>query len=416
MNKLFFLIFSVLVFFRSAEAKVYLDITSPQRQLAIAVHELSGPNGKELSDIVGEDLSYTGFFVSLDRNAFIEEPAGNFTARNWTVIGAEAVVKGQTTEEEDGRITALIHLYDVFESKTIMSKKYASDKSGLRLLAHTIANDIYKELTGEQGVFTTALAFVTAGDNVQELHLMDWDGERRRSLGISGSVILRPHWSGEGGMLLYSAQRKRQWGIFILDFKKMKERLVYSSGKTDIAGDFMPGSNEFALSSTKDGTPDIYVFNIEQSRLTPLVADKGIEVSPAVSPDGEKIAFVSDRGGSPQLYITDRSGYTKDRITFEGSYNTSPSWSPKGGLLVFSGRYEGKNQIFTVRPDGSELKLLTERGNNEDPTYSPDGRFIAFTSDRDGVKGIYIMRVDGEAQRRLTPAGVKAFGSAWSPK
>jgi TolB protein len=102
------------------------------------------------------------------------------------------------------------------------------------------------------------------------------------------------------------------------------------------------------------------------------------------------------------------------RVSFEGSYNTSPCWSPSGDRIAFSGR-RGKNQIFIVKPDGSELTQLTDSGNNEDPSFSPDGRYIAFTSDRDRTKTIYIMRANGESQHRITPKDLRAFGPRWSP-
>jgi TolB protein len=109
-----------------------------------------------------------------------------------------------------------------------------------------------------------------------------------------------------------------------------------------------------------------------------------------------------------------RDGSNIRRLTFEGSYNTSPSWSPKGDRIVFVGQ-RGRNQIFTIKPDRTELTQLTVSGNNEDPSFSPDGRYITFSSDRDGVKGIYIMRANGESQRRITPKRLKAFGPNWSP-
>jgi TolB protein len=101
-------------------------------------------------------------------------------------------------------------------------------------------------------------------------------------------------------------------------------------------------------------------------------------------------------------------------LTFEGSYNTSPSWSPKGDRIVFVGQ-RGRNQIFTIKPDRTELTQLTVSRNNEDPSFSPDGRYIAFSSDRDGIKGIYIMRANGESQRRISPKRLTAFGPSWSP-
>jgi TolB protein len=145
-----------------------------------------------------------------------------------------------------------------------------------------------------------------------------------------------------------------------------------------------------------------------------LTFTHGIDVSPSVSPDGKSIAFVSDRGGTPQIYVMRSDGSEVRRVTFEGSYNTSPCWSPSGDRIAFSGR-RGKNQIFTIKPDGSELMQLTDSGNNEDPSFSPDGRYITFMSDRDRTKSIYIMRANGESQRRITPKDMRAFGPRWSP-
>jgi TolB protein len=103
------------------------------------------------------------------------------------------------------------------------------------------------------------------------------------------------------------------------------------------------------------------------------------------------------------------------RVSFEGTYNTSPCWSPRGDRIVFSGRKDGRNQIFTVKPDGSELMQLTDSGNNEDPSFSPDGRYIVFSSDRQRPKGIYIMRANGESQQRITPGNRLATSPRWSP-
>jgi TolB protein len=378
-----------------AKAELYIDIFVSPRRIPIAIQELAGPQGKEISDIVSYDLEFSGLFSPIDRKAFLELPEQAFKRANWMGIGAEAVVKGYVTATNDN-VNATVYLYDAFEGESIMKKNYSTKKGLLRPLAHSIANDVYRKITGQEAVFRTKIAFVRKDKAQQELHLADWDGKRAYGLNIKSPIIISPRWSRDGKRLVYSAVKKGAWGIYMLDLDRKKDERLLSGTGTHIAGDFFSSNNEFALSSSRAGT-------------------RGIEVSPAISPDGKAVAFVSDMGGSAQIYSMDKIGYNKTRITYEGRYNTSPTWSPRGDMLAFSGSHEGKNQIFVVRPDGTGLKRITEDGNNEQPVYSPDGRFIAFTSDRQGKKGIYVMRANGEEQRRITSRDIVASDPRWSP-
>jgi TolB protein len=414
----FFSIFLLFIFHFSlltvAEAKVYIDISSPAvKKLPIAISEFWGSAGREISDIIRDDLDFTGIFLCLDRNAFIEPPSQPFNAKNWTAIGAEAVVKGMISGTKNLVVT--VSLYDALEVREIFRKEYQTDVSLLRPLAHTIANDIYKQMTGESGIFRTRVAYVARKGGEDNIYLADWDGHRATNLGIKGNVLLSPRWSKDGSRLIYSSERNRQWGIYLLDFKKMSETEVFTSKGTNIAGDFFPNADEFIFSSSMNGSQDLYTYRISGSKVSRLTSSRGIEVSPTLAPDGGQICFISDRDGTPQLFLMGRDGHNERRLTFNGSYNTSPSWSPRGDKIVFSGRQGGKNQIFTISPDGSGITQLTDRGNNEDPSFSPDGRYIVFSSDRDGEKAVYIMRASGEAQKRITPKGLRVFGPRWSP-
>jgi TolB protein len=412
-----FLLFSLFYFslHAFAEAKVYIDISSPAvRKVPIAISELTGPQGGEISDVIRNDLDFTGIFLCLDRNSFIEAPSQPFNQGNWSAIGADVVVKGGVTTGGK-ELTAEVFLFDVAGGREIFRKEYQADASLLRPLAHAIANDIYRQMTGESGIFRTRIAFVERKAGKDGLYLADWDGRRVRDLGIRGNVLLSPHWSRDGSRLLYSSERYRQWGIYLINFTKMTEEKVFSSKGTNIAGDFSSNADEIMLSSSRAGNPDLYVYNISTSKLSKLTSSRGIDVSPSLSPDGNQVCFVSDRDGTPQLFIMGRKGHNVRRLTFSGSYNTSPSWSPRGDRIVFSGRQGNRNQIFIIAPDGSGLTQLTSKGNNEDPSFSPDGRYIVFSSDRDGEEAVYIMRSTGEAQKRISPKGARSFSPRWSP-
>jgi len=399
--------------FSPIAAKVYIDITSPaMKKLPIAIYDFGGLSGKEISDIVKDDLEFTGFFTYIDRSAYIEGISQPFNPNNWTPLGIETVVKG--TVKAGKELIIPVSLFDVIEAKEIFKKEYKAGKELIRPLGHTIASDIYKALTGETGVFRSRIAFVAEERGTKDIYIMDWDGKRSSKLGLRENLILSPHWSTDGKNIIYSAERNRQWGIYLVNFLNRTVKKVFSSKGTNIAGDLSPDGNEFIFSSSKDGSQDLYTMRLRNNVVNKLTSSRSIEVSPAISPDGKFIAFVSDRGGSPQIYTMRRGGSDIRRISFEGSYNTSPNWSPRGDKIVFSGR-RNTNQIFIVNPDGTGLTQLTTQGNNEDPSFSPDGRFITFTSDRDGVKGVYIMRSNGEAQKRITPRKMRAFYPRWSP-
>lgn len=396
-----------------AHAKVYIDVTSPGfTRLPIAIQEFQGPHGKEISGIVSDDLDFTGLFSLIDERSHLEKPSQPFNPKNWTPLGVEAVVKGTVRGEKE--LVVVVSCHDVFDNRDVFRKEYTAEKNLLRPLAHTIANDIYFSLTGEQGVFRSRIAYVAEERGEKSLHLMDWDGHRSTSTGLKANILMSPRWSRDGKKIVYMAEKNRQWSIYVLDLTTLKVDKVFSSQGTNVAADFTPDGEELVFTSSKEGTPDLYILHLKSGRLRKLTSSFGIDVSPAVSPDGRSIAFVSDRGGSPQIYVMRMDGTDVRRVTFEGSYNTSPCWSPRGDKIAFSGR-RGTNQVFIVNPDGSGLMQLTSEGNNEEPSFSPDGRYITFSSDRDGGKGIYIMRANGENQKRITPRSIRAYAPRWSP-
>jgi TolB protein len=405
----------ILVFTAPAGAKVYIDITSPGfKKLPLAVQPFIG--GREISDVLKNDLAVTGLFDFIDEAAQIEKPDQPFYTPNWRGLGADMVIKGRVTPSPGNMMTVSVAAYDVTDGRELLRKDYAAATSLTRPIAHAIANDIYTILTGQPGVFKTKIVFVGDKGDEKELYEMDWDGHRLHGVGITGGILLSPRWSSDATKLVYSAERQRQWGIYLLNMNTMNERNIITLNGLNMAGNFLPGNREFLFSSSKDGNPDIYIAEISSMTGRKLISSPWIDVSPALSSDGSSLLFVSNRSGTPQIYMADKDGYNIRRLTFEGNYNTSPAWSQKGDKFAFVGRTGGGHHIFIMKPDGTGLTQLTTAGNNEDPTFSPDGRYIAFTSDRDGAKGIYLMRSNGEGQMRLTPKGFKAVSASWSPQ
>jgi Tol biopolymer transport system component len=63
------------------------------------------------------------------------------------------------------------------------------------------------------------------------------------------------------------------------------------------------------------------------------------------------------------------------------------------GRIAFVSEWDGDSEIYTINPDGSDLRQLTfnNSDDDDDPTWSPDGSHIAYRHESNA----YIMNVDG---------------------
>ena len=349
----------------------YTDITSPP---GIKVSPGVLPNG--VVGFVRRNAGQQGIFYSNDTSG----PTGDVRYAAWSPDGRHIAFHRRTQKARSGwrKVWSRDAAYELVMSPNMPS----FDPSGKRFVTQGVAP------SGALG----------RGLNVVESE----SGTSRVLFQREGKHALAPQWSPQGDFIAFGL------GTFTLFTGGLTPQLTKPEDRVD-------------------GGAQVAVINSDGSGFREVTTGGNNNGFPSVAPDGTRLVYRTFGPEGNGLRIIN----LKDRAvtTLTSYYDNFPFWSPRGDVIMFSRQESGNFDIYTIQPDGTNLKrLTTSPGNDAHMAWSPDGEWIAFASSRMGFKDeslytsapqpygeLFVMRHDGTQVRQLTDNQWEDGAPAWQP-
>ena len=362
----------VLMFFCFGEAfgKIYIDVTSPASTKIGVALDLSGVPLKDFDVVLKRDLMVYGIFAVYPVSKLV------LTEEELRIAGADLLLSvDKSAFRQQVKVSLVIK--DLTDGTVVVQKLLTFDRSAQIKAAHMVADELYRVVTGNKGMFYRNAVAVRKVLGRYQLVYVDVGAMSFKVLKVFKQPVQSPAMSPDGKKIAFALMSgEGNFDIYIYDLPTGGIKKACSTPGPDTAPSWMPDGRALVFSGyvAKDNA-DILLCDLSNGRLKRLTRSMAIDTSPSVSPDGTKIAFVSNRDGYPRVYVKDLKTGLIYGIT-KGTYDVSPDWSPKGGEIAYATLVGGTFRIGIYNLATGDVYYPAP---GEDPSWSPNGDYIIYT-------------------------------------
>jgi TolB protein len=317
---------------------------------------------------------------------------------------AEYIISGK----DDGRVEG--SLTQAGMNRPIFLRAYAGGST--RSQAHAFANDIVKELRQTSPIFQTKIAFRLARGGSKEICVSDFDGNNPVVLTHDNVLVEAPSWLPGGRGLLYTSWMNRNTvQIYEHNLATGARRVFAGYPGLNCSAEVSPDGQKVAMILSKNGSPNLYVCDMDGSHLKQLTHTRDEDSCPCWSSDSREICFVC-RSGRAVLQKISVNGGEAVPVHVSGVYGnlTAPDWSPDGSKIAFTSG-SGNFSICVMPAGGGEAEKLVA---GEDPCWAPNSRTIIFTQRRNEKRVLCLLDVPTKHVKDVSQISGSCSEPSWA--
>ena len=230
------------------------------------------------------------------------------------------------------------------------------------------------------------IAFWSVVGGQRDLETMPAAGGPRIKVTSDAAVDWAPAWSPDGKYLYFSSDRGGTMGLWRIPMDETSGRAVgapalVASG-VDVDMDLphlsRDGASLIFRSKLESVNPAAIAFDPIAGRIggvTLLQHRTGILAPSDISPDGKWLALYNAPDRHQDLFIMRPNGTELRRVTDDDARDWTPRFTPDGTALTFVTNSSGKYDGWSIRLDGSGRSRLTDLTPGVNFTmFAPDGK------------------------------------------
>lgn len=314
-------------------------------------------------------------------------------------------------------------LYDTAKTAMTTGKK-TKIRAKPAATALSLADKIWHSLTGQDGSFSTYIAYCQEMPESKKLFFKQvmitpafaFDPHEL----VSGDKYLAPRWNSDpfSPLLLCSVIRPDK--ILLLSVSMNKKRKIVSNfDGVNMLPSFSQDGLHVVYCFTQDGKSQLFKYSYDvvkkESNMERITFNGGSNLSPTLRENGD-IIFCSDyQRHSPQVYYYHADTKETTPIT-DGGYCACPSFSEAMNAIAYCKLVNGVAQVFVYTcADQKHMQMTFDAANKDECCWSPCGRYIAYAWEQGATKRIACMNSITKEQFFITPATVRCNYPAWSP-